>query len=297
MKNSMPNVAVLLTTYNGENFVDEQLSSIFGQMNINLNLFISDDCSTDGTLKKVLNLCNDKNNYQIINHSTKYGSACENFLNMFMNVDFEKYDYIALSDQDDIWLPNKLINAIKKINENNSSGYSSNVISWNPDTHELKNIVKSNNQTKYDFMFQGPGPGCTFVLKKKDALEFKSFIKNLDIKYRKKINHHDWFIYAFYRANNKKWFIDSYSGMIYRQHSSNVVGSNIGISGITERLKVLRDWRRQSILFSKILDYEKNLPIIKIKKFGIYIIKTPFKSRRTIKESLMLFIASIFRIF
>ena len=57
-----------------------------------------------------------------MNHSTKYGSACENFLNMFMNVDFEKYDYIALSDQDDIWLPNKLINAIKKINENNSSG-------------------------------------------------------------------------------------------------------------------------------------------------------------------------------
>ena len=51
MKNSMPNVAVLLTTYNGENFVEEQLSSIFGQMNINLNLFISDDCSTDGTLK------------------------------------------------------------------------------------------------------------------------------------------------------------------------------------------------------------------------------------------------------
>ena len=56
---------------------------------------------------------------------------------------------------------------------------SSNVISWNPDTHELKNIVKSNNQTKYDFMFQGPGPGCTFVLKKKMQSNLNTLFKIL----------------------------------------------------------------------------------------------------------------------
>ena len=254
MKNSIPNVAVFLATYNGEKFIDEQLASIFSQLEINLKLYISDDCSTDRTLKKILNFCKNKKNYEVISDSNKYGSAAENFFNMIMNINFEEYDYIALSDQDDIWLPNKLKLAIQNINKNNSHAYSSNVISWNQKSQQLKNIIKNNHQTKYDYMFQGPGPGCTFVLQTKAALELKSFIKSLDINCRKEIDHHDWFIYSYYRFNNKRWFIDSYSGMIYRQHSSNVVGSNIGLKGIFERLKVLKEWRNQSILFSNIID-------------------------------------------
>ena len=116
-------------------------------------------------------------------------------------------------------------------------------------------------------MFQGPGPGCTFVLKINEALNLRDFLKSMPANDRKEIWFHDWFIYAYFRNNNKKWFIDSYIGMLYRQHSFNVIGSNIGIKGITDRIQILKKWRNQTIILSEIIGYANKLPLIKIKKF------------------------------
>lgn len=297
MNQSLPNVAVLLTSYNGEDFIEEQCVSILSQIGVNVTIFFSDDCSSDSTLAKIKDFCSLNNNCYILSESLRFGSACENFLNLILKAPIKDFDYISLSDQDDIWLPLKLKNAIHQIIQTKSSGYSSDIISWNPDTSELKRIVKHGAQTRFDYMFQGPGPGCTFVMKAASVIDLSKFLSSMTDSNRKKIWFHDWFIYSYFRANNKKWFIDSYSGMLYRQHASNVIGSNIGLKGILDRIKVLKKWRNQTIILSKLIGYSDTLPIYKFNKLGFYIIKTPFKSRRKLIHSIMLFLASIFRIF
>ena len=52
-------------------------------------------------------------------------------------------------------------------------------------------------------------------------------------------NYHDWLIYAFARSHNFKWYIDSYPGVEYRQHDTNVFGANVGIKAFISRIKLV----------------------------------------------------------
>jgi rhamnosyltransferase len=51
-----------------------------------------------------------------------------------------------------------------------------------------------------------------------------------------KVVYHDWFAYAYARANGFKWVIDNYSGMLYRQHANNQLGANTGLTSFWRRL-------------------------------------------------------------
>ena len=81
---------------------------------------------------------------------------------LFRVVDFSGYDYISLADQDDVWLDCKLARACKLLREDEAEGYSSNVLAFWPDGRE-RLIEKAFPQRRWDFLFEGPGPGCTFV--------------------------------------------------------------------------------------------------------------------------------------
>ena len=297
MNTLLPKVAVLITSFQGEDFIEEQCATILNQVGVDVTLFFSDDCSTDFTLEKINNVCSQNSNCNILNTSKKFGTACENFLYLILNTPLHEFNFISFADQDDVWFPNKLKRAIEVLNAERSSGYSSDILSWDPEKHQYKRIIKHGNQTRYDYMFQGPGPGCTFVLNSHNAVELANFIKRMPESDRKQIWFHDWFIYAYFRANNKKWSIDSCIGMLYRQHSSNVIGSNIGIKGIIDRVNMLKKWRNQTIILAKIIGYYSNLPIKQFKKSGFYLITTPFRSRRKLSHSILLFLSSIFRIF
>lgn len=102
---STPTVAVLLATYNGEKFLVEQLESILSQTYQNIHLYCADDSSTDKT-KDILYQF--KNQYpekiSLYCHEVNQGYV-KNFEFLLKNCS-EKY--IALSDQDDIWHPEKL---------------------------------------------------------------------------------------------------------------------------------------------------------------------------------------------
>ena len=100
-----PLVAVLLTTYNGEAYLQQQLESLFAQSYTNFKIYISDDNSSDSTLEIL------KSFYAKYPDRLTYRSNPQN-IGVVKN--FEKLllecrePYIALSDQDDIWLPQKL---------------------------------------------------------------------------------------------------------------------------------------------------------------------------------------------
>lgn len=112
---------ILMTTYNGEKFISQQLSSIISQTWKNWCLIIRDDGSSDATIS-ILNDFKQKDNRIIVieNETEKHGSYM-NFWTLIHEVreNYSEYDYYFFSDQDDIWESDKLkvmINAAEKEN-------------------------------------------------------------------------------------------------------------------------------------------------------------------------------------
>ena len=109
-----PLISVALCTYNGEKFLLEQLESILAQTYKNLEIIIVDDCSTDGTTEII----------KAYAEKDKRIKLFQNEVNLGFNKNFEKAlgltsgDYIAISDQDDIWLPQKLQRLLDNIKNN-----------------------------------------------------------------------------------------------------------------------------------------------------------------------------------
>lgn len=228
-------IAVILASYNGENYIREQVESILNQSSVSIDLFISDDGSTDRTLK-ILNEFSDLR-VKILRFNGRHGSAAKNFLSTIIRIDYSEYDFVAFSDQDDIWYQDKLIRGIECIKKNLADAYSSNVMAFWP-SGKTKLIDKAQSQKKYDYLFESAGPGCTYILSKKFINDIKLFLmeKN-DIVDR--IWMHDWLIYAYGRAFGFKWYIDEWPSMHYRQHNDNQVGANHGINAISGRLRIL----------------------------------------------------------
>ena len=106
-------ISIAMATYNGEKYLREQLDSILAQTHQNFELIVCDDCSTDSTV-------------QILREYEKNDSRIKVFVNeenLGFKKNFEKAiglcsgDYIALSDQDDIWLPEHLEKLYSHIGE------------------------------------------------------------------------------------------------------------------------------------------------------------------------------------
>lgn len=101
--------SVCIATYNGEKYIHEQLTSILSQINVDDEIIISDDNSTDNTIQ-IINSLNDPR-IKIIQGG--FRNFTFNFENAIKHANGE---YIFLSDQDDVWLPNKYattLNALK----------------------------------------------------------------------------------------------------------------------------------------------------------------------------------------
>ncbi|EIO7716388.1 glycosyltransferase, partial [Campylobacter coli] len=107
-------VAVILATYNGEKYLKQQIDSILDQTYKDIKIYIGDDSSKDNTIniiKTYKNLYPDKITYY--QNETNIGFI-KNFEKLLQ---IAKEDYIAFSDQDDVWLPCKLEEQIKAIKE------------------------------------------------------------------------------------------------------------------------------------------------------------------------------------
>lgn len=263
-----PRIIVLMATYNGIVWLPDQIKSILSQDNVDITLLVSDDCSSDTTYKYLSNISTSDSRVTVLPNKVKFGSAGANFLGLLKDVDVSKFDYVALSDQDDIWAENKLRSAIDAIKLNLVEGYSSNVTAfWANGVNKL--ISKSQAQQKYDYMFESAGPGCTFVITKNLALNLQKLLSTNQNKFNG-IALHDWFIYAYARSRGYRWVIDKESHMLYRQHDKNVVGANIGIKAKLYRWKKMRDgWHmKQAILIAEILGYSNNFPIRELSNYS-----------------------------
>lgn len=244
---SRPRIAVLLATYNGIRWIEEQLSSILKQQDVEVSVFVSDDQSTDGTLAWCEKFAKEDSRVIILPVSpVRFGGAAKNFFRLVKEVDFSGFDYIAYADQDDIWLSDKLITAHNIMIAESASAISTNVVAFWPDGRELL-IDKAQPQRVLDYLFEAAGPGCSYVLKVTEALKFKEFLIER-WEYANDVALHDWLTYAWFRANGHRWIIDPRPSIRYRQHDGNQVGANEGLSAIIRRLQLIRSgWYRREI--------------------------------------------------
>lgn len=101
----MKNIAILLATYNGGQYLRQQLDSLFAQTNHDFRIVIHDDGSTDDTID-IINEYRDRfpDRVELLYGNPK-GSPMANFMYMLSEVEA---DYYFLCDQDDVWLPDKV---------------------------------------------------------------------------------------------------------------------------------------------------------------------------------------------
>lgn len=95
-------VSVCMTTYNGENYILEQINSILSQLSLCDELVINDDGSTDSTISLISGVVDSRIKLEINSIRLGYTKNFERSLRR------AKGDLIFLSDQDDVWFPNKL---------------------------------------------------------------------------------------------------------------------------------------------------------------------------------------------
>jgi len=237
----MPTIAVILAAYNGSIWIQEQIDSIFAQEGVDVRLFVSVDASSDGTEALVDRLAAEDGRIVVLPHGQRFGGAAPNFYRLVKDVDFAAFDYIALADQDDIWLKNKLSRACAVLTAAGADAYSSNATAFWPDGRQML-IEKSQPQVKWDFLFEAAGPGCTYVFSRKLAVKIQ---EHLMLKWSEvqSIGLHDWLFYAYARASGYQWVIDDFSGILYRQHAHNQVGVNAGMKAFLHRFtKIINGW-------------------------------------------------------
>jgi glycosyltransferase involved in cell wall biosynthesis len=104
-------VSVVMCTFNGEKYLIEQIESITNQTYPIYEIIIQDDCSTDGTWDILVNYSKEFPNLHIFRNERNIGT----FYNFFSAFKKAKGDYIAISDQDDVWLPDKVRISIESL--------------------------------------------------------------------------------------------------------------------------------------------------------------------------------------
>lgn len=304
--NNKSKVVVLMATYNGIPWIAEQVSSILNQSDVEVELVISDDCSSDNTKAWLESLAKDDSRVILLPNLDRVSSAGKNFYRLIVDANINNCDYVAFADQDDIWLQDKLISHLKIIKEHQADGVSSNVIAFWCDGKE-KLIIKSQPQKKWDYLFESAGPGCTFLMTpwliNKVRLQLKgenSVAKDLAL--------HDWLTYAVCRAHGRKWVIDNAPSVMYRQHQNNVVGANSGFKAKLVRLKKLKkNWYRGEVIkicevsasISESIEISRLLVILRKKNIASQFKFLPYamQLRRKFTDSFLLIISIVLFVF
>lgn len=216
-------IGVLLSAYNGEKYIAQQIESIMKQKNSNhLTLLVRNDGSTDDTSKILKNLESKYDNLQVINGSN-IGLIASFFELLKIGLNEYNFDYYSFSDQDDYWLKDKLQTAVDCIERENNNI---------PILYGCRSIVADEKLNKTGFLTQAKECRITF---------YNTAIRNIVIGHNQVLNkklaevlveHHQDFNNIYSRdlwienvaAVTGKIIFDNTPHTLYRMHSHNQLG-------------------------------------------------------------------------
>jgi glycosyltransferase involved in cell wall biosynthesis len=212
-------ISVCIPTYNGEKFIRQQLDSIISQLGKEDELIISDDSSTDNTTGIIRSYNDDR--IQLLENS-KFRSPIFNLENALKRA---KGDYIFLSDQDDVWSPDKIKITVDKLK------YFDIVVC---NGYIIDGKGKIVHESYFDWKGSGPGFLRNFIKNSYIgcALAFNRKILNFALPFPPKIAMHDIWIGLLAECTGKTLFIEERL-FYYRRHFENYTAS---ISKIDSKL-------------------------------------------------------------
>lgn len=232
-------VAILLSTYNGEQFLGEQLNSIIEQNHQSWFIVASDDGSCDSTVTILENYQYKLGNERLIILRGPRQGFATNFLSMLRNESIQS-DYFAFCDQDDIWHPDKLTRAITWLSSqktNIPTLYCSRTRLVNSDGHAIGlSPLFSKSPSFKNALVQSLAGGNTMVFNNKTrelVLNAGNFT----------VVSHDWWIYLLTSGSGGLIYYDSKPSLDYRQHSANLVGSNSSLRDRLVRMRFMLEGR------------------------------------------------------
>lgn len=221
----MKPITIVIATYNGERFLEEQFLSIVGSIGFDdlvEEIIIRDDGSTDDTLKIINTLSEKYSILKTIRDSDKGSGAKDNFSKALGHI---RSPFAMTCDQDDIWMSNKIADSFYKIKELYQSSpvcFAFSDVEVVNDKLEtlfpsflIINNMKKNDLTLEKLMVNNFAPGCSSIFSK-ELLDISLPIPDDAIM-------HDWWLILNAALHGSVGFIDN-SLMKYRQHGSNAIG-------------------------------------------------------------------------
>lgn len=219
-----PKVVILLCTKQGERFLPAQLESFTTQTHTNWEVWASDDASDDQTKKILLAFQKENKSNRIFVMDGPDKGFCKNFLSLACNPDVSA-DFYAYSDQDDIWMHDKLdraVNWLQSVPSKLPAVYCSRTELIDA---QGKHIGFS-SQFKKTTDFKNALVQCVAGA---NTMVFNQAAKNLLASAGMNVLtfSHDWWTYQLVTGSGGLVHYDNHPSIQYRQHENNLVGTNI----------------------------------------------------------------------
>lgn len=223
MDTAVYTVLVFMSAYNGEKYLDKQMRTILNQENVNIRVLVRDDGSRDNTLNLLKAYEAEYENVNVI-RGKNIGYAAS-FLKLIYDECYEKADFYAFSDQDDIWDEDKIISGVRLMPEHDKPMfyYSSQRIVDEKGDYLRDEICfrKVQKYSKYSASMVPLTRGCTQVWN--NRLHEIILARRHDININEIYSHDFWIsLVAFWKA---KMVYDDVPHMGYRQTGNNISGA------------------------------------------------------------------------
>ena len=234
-----PKVVILLATRNGAAFIQEQIDSYRAQTYRNWELVVSDDGSTDDTIKIIEEFAKQVPQRVLIRRGPQIG-FWQNFASLVRSDDIDG-DLFAYSDQDDVWFPEKLANAVSWLEARPSD---------QPALYFTRTELMEESGAPIGFsplftraptfqnaLVQNIGGGNTMVFNRAALAALRATPADAAL------ISHDWWTYQVVTGVGGLAHYDPWPSLKYRQHGRNLVGSNIGLKARLIRMKAFGNGR------------------------------------------------------
>lgn len=234
-----PHVTILMATMNGERYLPEQLDSLKNQSHKNWQLIISDDGSTDNSLNIVNEFMADNQNTTLLQGPRKGGAA--NFLHLVQNMrnHAPEESWLAFSDQDDVWLPQRLARGIKALSDLPKEQFERPALycarTWISNSTLQKRRLSPRRPRPLGFrnaLVQNIAAGNTILLNPAGARLIQAAANEAE-----QVVVHDWWVYQIITGCGGHAIHDDTPCLLYRQHTINQIGANDGFLARLHRLR------------------------------------------------------------
>ncbi|MHA7579452.1 glycosyltransferase family 2 protein [Paenibacillus vandeheii] len=215
-------VCIMLSTYNGVKYIDEQMKSLLAQHKVDVKINIRDDGSSDGTVQKLNEYAKSHPDQIRVIEGENLG-VIGSFFELMLQTE-PVYDFYAFCDQDDVWKPDKLSRAVTKLKLSQSNVplmYCSSTQMVDQDLNNLNvwPTLPPKPLSMYNAMVENCCVGCTVVM---NSVTFDRVRANIPSDLTQIIMHDRW-IYLYVSAFGEVIF-DEKPMILYRQHQENVLG-------------------------------------------------------------------------